>query len=370
MRKQPVSRLLRMVVFSIFLLTLCCLGFGCSLLTPDNKASASALESQLPDFDDSTSYNSTTRTVSESEVGRDPERADVVMTFVGDCTLGDINGWNLFAATYDAQGAEYFLDGVRHVFEEDDLTVVNLEGPLTNATSQIDKGDPPVFWIKGRPEFINILSSSSVELANIANNHIYDYGDQGVSDTKQALDGAEIEYYGYANVFVREINGVKIGIFGFAFDSNAFNIQQQVQALKDDGCDVVIATFHEGHYEKTYDPTSSQRAAAYAAIDAGADLVIQHHVHNLLGIEEYNGTPIAYSLGNFCYGGHSNPSDKDTMIFRFEINRSPDGFAFDYQVIPASISSSTDRNDYRPQILEGSEAQRVLDKLTEISAGL
>lgn len=365
-----MSRLLLAVAFGISLFALCFLGYGCSLLAPDNKASASSLESQLPDFDNSTIYSSAIRQIEESKANREPERADVVLSFVGDCTLGDIQDSSLFANTFDRQGAEYFLAGVRQIFEDDDLTVVNLEGPLTNSTARIDKGDPPVFWIKGRPEFINILKDSSVELANIANNHIYDYGDQGVYDTKEALAAAEIEYYGYANVFVREINDVKIGIFGFAFDSNVYNIQQQVQALKDVGCDVVIATFHEGHYERTYDPTSSQRAAAYAAIDAGADLVIQHHVHNLLGVEEYNGTPIAYSLGNFCYGGHSNPSDKDTMIFRFEINRSTEGFEFDYQVIPASISSSTDRNDYRPQILEGSEAQRVLDKIAEISAGL
>ena len=370
MRRLPASQLMLMLAFSTILLVLCCLGYGCSFLTARTTASAGTLSSQLPDFDESTTYDSVIRQEDELQAQGKPKRADVVMSFVGDCTLGDINGWNLFANTFDAQGAQYFLEGVRHIFAEDDLTVVNLEGPLTNSSSQIEKGDPPVFWIKGRPEFIDILSSSSVELANIANNHIYDYGDQGVSDTKQALSTAGIEYYGYANVFVREINGVRIGIFGFAFDSNAYNIQQQIQALKDQGCEVVIATFHEGHYDRTYDPTSNQRTAAHAAIDAGADLVIQHHVHNLQGIEEYNGRPIAYSLGNFCYGGHSNPSDKDTMIFRFEINRSLDGLEFDYQVIPASISSSTDRNDYRPQVLEGSEAQRVLDKIAEMSARL
>ncbi|MGN1162085.1 MAG: CapA family protein, partial [Candidatus Fimenecus sp.] len=104
----------------------------------------------------------------------------------------------------------------------------------------------------------------------------------------------------------------------------------------------------------------------------GADLVIGHHPHVLQGVESYKGKMIAYSLGNFCFGGNQNPRDKDTMIFRQTFTVTGSGVASDenYEIIPCSISSTSGRNNYQPTPAEGSEKQRIIDKIQKFSEGL
>ena len=135
--------------------------------------------------------------------------------------------------------------------------------------------------------------------------------------------------------------------------------------------DMVAVYFHWG-VEKSYSPNQIQKDFAYNAIDYGSDLVIGSHPHVLQGIEEYNGRYIAYSLGNFCFGGNKNPSDKDSMIYQQTFNFEDNKLAsIDIpNVIPCSISSTKSRNDYKPTVLHGSEGERVLNKIKSISEGL
>jgi poly-gamma-glutamate synthesis protein (capsule biosynthesis protein) len=123
----------------------------------------------------------------------------------------------------------------------------------------------------------------------------------------------------------------------------------------------------------SYIPNLQQKNMAHFAIDNGVDLVIGHHPHVLQGMETYEGKNILYSLGNFCYGGKKNPSDKDTIIYQqlisFDISKKEITFT-DYKIIPASISSKTDRNNYQPVIADGDEAERILKKFEYISEGL
>jgi poly-gamma-glutamate synthesis protein (capsule biosynthesis protein) len=300
------------------------------------------------------------------EVTPAAEDDGVLISFAGDCTLSNIQGMSDFNAVYDEQGPAYFLSGVRDVFAADDLTVVNLEGPLTNNTEAVDKGEPPVFWFRSPPGYVQLLQDGSVEVCNMANNHTYDYGAAGFAETVEALDAAGIEHFAYDDGLVRDVGGIKVGFFGFAFDSNASNIHAAMDALWAAGAEAIVAYFHDG-IESSYTPSGSQVSAAHTAIDYGAQAVIMSHTHCLQGIEVYNGKPIAYSLGNFCYGGHTNPADKDTMIIQLRLARDGDGFAVDYNVIPCSLTSSPGYNDYRPTVLEGEEAQRVLDKIEAMS---
>ncbi len=132
---------------------------------------------------------------------------------------------------------------------------------------------------------------------------------------------------------------------------------------------MIIVNFHWG-IEKEYVPNDTQKTLAHLAIDEGADLVIGHHPHVLQGIERYKGKYIAYSLGNFSFGGNSNPSDKDTMIFQqtFTVADGKAETNDDINIIPCSLSSASGYNDYCPTPLEGSEKERVLEKLQEYSA--
>jgi poly-gamma-glutamate synthesis protein (capsule biosynthesis protein) len=303
-----------------------------------------------------------------------PTEEKAVLSFVGDCTLGqnfDSGGWNSFSDIYQKVSPEYFFSGVSRVFAADDLTIANCEGPLTNSRNMREKGEEgPKYWFKGLPEYAYIFASGSVEVANLANNHTRDYGEEGYQDTKNALASYGVSYFGRDDILVRRIGGIAIGLFGLSTSADEKTIKGHIAALREAGAEVIIASFHGGLSSVSYIPSPAQRKAARAAIDNGASVVVGHHPHVLQGIERYNGGVIAYSLGNFCFGGNRNPKDKDTMIFQVTITKT--GFATDvsYNVIPASISSRDDFNDYRPRVLEGYEAARVMEKISRLSAAL
>ena len=303
------------------------------------------------------------------------EDIQITISAAGDCTFAtDVNyaGGPTFVAKYnEVQDPSYFLAGVQSVFANDDLTIVNFEGTLTNLDTRQDKE----FAFRGDPEYVQILTSGSVEAVNLANNHSRDYGMQSLEDTKQYLNEAGVTHFGYEETAIYECKGVKIGLIGIYVLPDGLGRMQQlkdhIQKVKSEGAVITIVNFHWG-IEREYYPNDVQKQLAHAAIDNGADLAIGEHPHVIQGIETYNGKKIVYSMGNFCFGGNKNPSDKDSMIFQqtFTIRDGKILSYDDFNVIPCSISSVTNVNDYQPTILEGAEAERVLNKINEISAGL
>ena len=299
----------------------------------------------------------------------------ITISAAGDCTFAtDVNyaSGPTFVAKYnEVQDPSYFLRNVQSVFAEDDLTIVNFEGTLTNLTTRQDKE----FAFRGDPSYVNILTAGSVEAVNIANNHSRDYGMQSLVDTKYYLTEAGITHFGYEETAIYEVKGVKIGLIGIYVLPDGLGrmtqLQEHIQKVKSEGAVITIVNFHWG-IEREYYPNDVQKQLAHAAIDNGADLVIGEHPHVLQGIETYNGKQIVYSLGNFCFGGNKNPSDKDSMIFQqtFTIRDGKITNYDDINVIPCSISSVSNVNNYQPTILEGEEADRVMNKIQEISVGL
>lgn len=291
----------------------------------------------------------------------------ITVSSMGDCTLGtDVNFdySTSLNAYFDAQGADYFFQNVRPVLTNDDLSIVNMEGTLTASDERQEKQ----FAFKAPPEFAAILSGSSVEAANMANNHSKDYGESSYTDTISALEASKVSTFGYERAKILKIKGVKVGLTGIYELADHLEKQQQVKeniaALKEAGAKLIIVNFHWGN-EREYTPTDIQKTLAHLAIDEGADLVIGHHPHVLQGIERYKDKYIAYSLGNFCFGGNSNPEDKDTMIFQqtFTIEDGKVKKDENINMIPCSLSSASGYNDYCPTILDGAEKQRVLDKI-------
>jgi poly-gamma-glutamate synthesis protein (capsule biosynthesis protein) len=302
------------------------------------------------------------------------KRHPIVLSFVGDCTLGqDINTLNSFnfSSVYEKNGPEYFFGAVRHIFESDDLTIANCEGTFTDLTSpRVKPENGPKYWFRGPPEYARVFSAGGVDAVNLANNHTMDFGAQGYEDTKKALAGAGVEFFGRDDVLVKEIRGLKIGFFGMPASSGASLIKRRIDELKRQGARVIVASFHGGITNTTYAPTPSQISAARTAVEEGALVVVEHHPHVLQGIERYKNGVIAYSLGNFCFGGNVNPSDKDTMIFQVEISDERDEIKYEYRAIPASVSSRKDFNDFRPRVLESAEAERIEAKILELSGKL
>lgn len=302
-----------------------------------------------------------------------PTKKVVTVTAVGDCTLAtDQNApqdESFVSEVKKQDDYTYFLKNVSDIFSEDDLTIVNFEGTLSDSGSRVSKQ----FAFRGKPEYTQILTSASVEAANLANNHSSDYGEQSFTDTVTLLEDAGIAAFSDGDTEIMEINGVKVGLVGlYALnEKRTAKFETDMQSVKDAGAELIIVNAHWGE-ESSKTPSSSQKTLARKAIDLGADLVIGHHPHVLQGIEKYNGKYIVYSLGNFCFGGNRNPSDKDTMIFRqtFTLEEGVAEEDDNILIIPCSVSSVSGRNNYQPTPLTGDEADRVMEKITERTKAL
>ena len=298
----------------------------------------------------------------------------LTLSVVGDCTLGTDETFDYdtsLNAYYENYGADYFLQNVRSIFSADDLTIANFEGTLTDSDEREDK----TFAFKAPASYASILSGSSVEAVNTANNHSHDYGDQSFDDTLAALDDAGIVHFGYDETAVMDIKGIKVGMVGIYELYDHLDREQQLKdniaKVQADGAQLIVVIFHWGNETETV-PDSNQTTLGRMAIDLGADLVCGHHPHVLQGIETYKGKNIVYSLGNFCFGGNSSPSDMDTMIYQQTFTIDADGVKNDNvtNIIPCSISSVAydGYNNYQPTPAEGDEATRILEKINERSS--
>jgi hypothetical protein len=295
-----------------------------------------------------------------------PSQIDVTVSFAGDCTLGQNKGIennsNSFNKVVGTDYAYPFKNAV-DILSQDDLTLINLEGALTDATSARDKE----FAFKGPMEYVDILTLGSVEAVNLANNHSYDYADAGLNDTKDTLDAAGILWSVGSSYAIYEVDGVQIGMAGFVFPYQLQPIYDAIDSLRDQGCDIVIISVHTG-VERMYEPEGQAVNMAHDIIDYGADIYVGHHPHRLQPIEYYNGKYILYSLSNFTFGGQPNLTDPDTAIVQCTFSLSYETHEVvgnTLQVFPYSMTSDFPDNDYCPiPYSKDSEGyQRVMDKL-------
>ncbi|MCQ2358514.1 MAG: CapA family protein [Phascolarctobacterium sp.] len=309
-----------------------------------------------------------------------PVPQSIVVSVAGDCTMGsyleegqvfdpEYREPGSYESYYSAYGPTYFFKNVKEVFEKDDFTWINLEGPLTNNAPVEIK----TFPIRCHPEELNTLKASSVEVCHVANNHIYDCGWDGFNDTVNILNANNIGISGEGHKYTTTKNGIKISFLGytsFAANSELYDmIKKDIEDVRKAGSNVVMVQFHGGE-ERIYYPPADQRDVFRYTIDSGADVVIGAHPHVMQGIEMYHGKPICYSMGNFSFGANWNPVDKDTFIYQATFSWTKDkGVALTGQkVIPCRISSVTYRNDFCPTILTGAEGESVLARLQAYSS--
>jgi len=230
--------------------------------------------------------------IEETEI-ETPEENEVFITIsaAGDVSLGNYHLQDYaysFRQTYDqTEDKSYFFQNVHDIFAADDFTIVNLEGVLT--LSETLKEDR-TYNIKGDPEYVNILTLGSVEGVSFANNHRWDYGEEGVRDTVNTLKDAGIEYAyeGISGIF--ETKGLQIGFVSVNESSQGTAVegilQKEISELKEEGVDLILACCHWGTEQENY-PEEYQRELGRKCIDWGADLVLGHHPHVLQGVEEY-----------------------------------------------------------------------------------
>ncbi|MFH1211095.1 MAG: CapA family protein [archaeon] len=306
-----------------------------------------------------------------TEVSNSNMNKAVTITAVGDVTLA--GHFNKKMEELKKNAYSYpFSQVKKHL--EDSITIANLETALTEHEGKT----PKKFNFKGKPEYTKCLTAGSIEIVNIANNHSFDYGEKGLEDTIKALERENIAYCGGGlNIEkarepkIVEKDGIKIAFLGYAQVGREFKarenkpgiapgiedyVKEDVRKAKEKS-DIVVVSFHYG-VELAEKPNEQQKKISRTAIDSGADIVLGHHPHVVQGIEKYKQGIIFYSLGNFCFGGNSNPTDKDSFIAKIKVNKY--GIQ-ELDIIPVKTSSG--KNNFQPYEAEGIEKDRITKKI-------
>ncbi|MEG1891589.1 MAG: CapA family protein [Clostridia bacterium] len=281
----------------------------------------------------------------------------ITMSFTGDVTIGgntQASGTSIFEKELKKQKGDinFPFRNVKAILETDDLTMVNFESTLTSSGKNRDKLEND-YLFRADPSYVKMLLDNGIESVSLENNHVLDMGEEGLAETKRTLSNAGVLYSCEAEPSITTVAGVKLGClayqtFGGRHDELIGKIPNDIQALRDQGCEIVIVSFHWGD-ETDYKPNDNQVRLGHATVDAGADLVIGHHSHRINPIELYNGKYICYSLGNFSFAGNNKPKDMSTFIFQIKM-RVKDGVVSNDQIkiIPCRISSRKDYNDFAP----------------------
>lgn len=302
----------------------------------------------------------------EEEAPQAPDNTFTIdLSIVGDCLLATYRGDN-YTGSFNWYASQrepgYFFEKVKHIFESDDFTIANLENVLTdNEVTEIQKEGRRVFWFKAPTHHCNILKAGSIEAVSLANNHTYDYQLQGYQDTVAAVKEAGLEYGTEERTFYLKKNGFVIAVIchGLWYEGQASEIIKRIkQASKQSDYQIV---FYHGGAEGHHHPEPWRVRASHRLVDAGADLVIGNHPHVLQPTEVYNGVNIAYSLGNFCFGGNTRPENR-TVIYKLLLTIN-EGRVQKQEVnlIPCYVFTDLPNNWQPAPIPDETQKQYVLD---------
>ena len=260
----------------------------------------------------------------------------------------------------------YPLSGTADILRQADLTVVNLEAPLIEDCAPHEEG----FVFCGQPGFAAALAGAGVDIATLENNHIGNYGPEGIDATKGLLTSEGIAWADAFTPAVLEVRGLRFAFVAFNGVGGSFDrelIGRQIAAAREQA-DVVIAAFHWGAEYVTI-PQAAPGIAndnpveiAHLAVDAGADLVVGNHPHWVQGLEVYKDKLIAYAHGNFIVDQMWSRETTIGVIGRYTFY---DTKLVDAEFLPVIIEDSA-----RPRPLEGAEAQAVLEGMRQASISL
>ncbi|WP_409200002.1 CapA family protein [Methanobrevibacter sp. DSM 116169] len=265
---------------------------------------------------------------------------------------------------------------VEDVVSTVDLLLINFENPATYASTPY-KGAVP---LKSDPKYVGLAKANENTIAALANNHIGDYGPEGLKDTINALDENGISYIGAGNNLeeaskpvVQDIKDRKVVILNYMDQDNFqefsqseipiatenepgyspidWDIIEKDLAEYNDTADIIIVYLHYGN-EYSTSPNENQVNISKKLIDNGADIVVGAHPHVTQGIEMYNDKPIFYSLGNFIFD-QSNPNTHLGMFLELDLVND----SCEVTVYPIYI------NGYIPQYMSADEGANLLNGL-------
>lgn len=273
----------------------------------------------------------------------------ITISFLGDCMMASYCGqvskgnMNWCIKNYDAS---YFFKKAYPFISKDDFTVANCECVLSDKSlSKTPKNYSPAYWYVGPTKAATIFKGSSIEAVSLSNNHAKDYGNTGYQDTKNCIEKENVKWGDFENPIIFEKDGVKTavichGFWGSYQQSDIVAVIKKVSKYTD----IQIVFFHGGT-ERIHTPENWKITGCHAFVDAGADLVVGGHPHVLQPYEEYKGVSIIYSLGNFCYGGHTAPENR-TVLYQqtFTVDANKKIVSSVENIIPFYVFSGNSNN--------------------------
>jgi len=271
-------------------------------------------------------------------------------------------------------GYEYQLSAVRDLLMDADVVNANLEVAVSSGCKRSKKK----FAYYMLPEGLSGLTENGVNVVCLANNHVLDCGEKGMTDGLKHMENAGLHYYGaglgedrHRGVVV-DVDGTRIGFVGWynyrLEKGHCGTAHISEQAVKADiaavkrKADVVIATFHWG---KNYEPKMDKKQKFFGrlAIDSGADAVVGHHPHIPQAMTVYKGKPIIYSVGNFCFStGNNSAAEGFAAKFFIEGKR-----IARLEMIPLFVQMRNEQVRWQTRPAEGRRAQKTLGSLVKAS---
>ena len=250
-------------------------------------------------------------------VNNRPAKQPVIITSVGEkveiILTGDVMlGRSVLTRTEKEKDWTYPFNKVSEYLRNSDIVFSNLESPIVENCPRTDSG--MVFCTS--PELVEGLRFANIGVVTVANNHIGNYGQKGINDTKRYLTGAGIDYTGVGDLVVKEVKGTKFGFLGFDFVSRNFTDSDRKLIVDSDRLvDVLIVGVHWGEEYKDK-ANKKQREIAKDLVENGADVIAGHHPHWIQDEEYVNDKPVYYSLGNFIFDQMWSEETKKGLVIK------------------------------------------------------
>lgn len=265
----------------------------------------------------------------------------VTFSLMGDLGLGRY----ITSVARSKNDFSWSFSGVGPVIQKNDFNLANLESPIIN---NCPEGKTGTFTFCGDSRFLPQLVENKFIL-NLANNHIFNYGQDGFSQTKNFLNQNHVGYvYSHqsdSEFFQKEINGISFGFLGFDFITNPkLNPQEIINLIKkyDPQVNWLVLSIHWGN-EYLSQAESWRIKLAHQFIDAGVDVIAGHHPHVIQEHEIYQNKPIYYSLGNFIFDQNWSKETSTSEIITLSVDKN--------KILEEKTNPIIIKNNSRPEFL-------------------
>lgn len=221
----------------------------------------------------------------------------------------------------DKYGFDSIFKKYSRLFDGSDISLVNLEGPITSASSEATETKLKFTFDLAVAKKIKELG---IDFVSLANNHTFNFGNSGFMETKEALSKAGVAFFGHPDntddsFVIKKIKNKRVAFVGYhQFSYQSLDMAVKIIERVKNEADIIIVMAHWGN-EYEVSPSQRQRSEARRIIDAGANIIIGSHPHVIQPIEIYKNRPIFYSLGNCMFDQYFSPLTKQGLSIGLSI---------------------------------------------------